>query len=358
VSSLPERIAIALEPWYEAEKRDLPWRGARDPYSIWVSEVMLQQTRVETVKRYYDGFLARFPDVGTLAAADEDAVLGAWSGLGYYRRARMLHQGAQYVVDELGGCLPDSPAALREIPGVGPYTAGAIAAIAFDRCAPLVDGNVARVLSRVCAQEDPREQGADADRNWATVRAILGHGRPRMLAQALMELGATVCTVRSPQCEACPLHEHCEARARGLVDRIPQPRRRVAKSTERFCALAVCARRRVLLVRRPPDGLLANVWCLPLVSVPRRGRQPRTPPHAQAEELLGVPVEFESEPLEPLRHVFTHRIWDLHPWACRAERTLQLPNSSPKNRRWIRRGERPEGGIPAVTDKLLARVGW
>jgi len=358
VSSLPERIAIALKPWYEAEKRDLPWRGTRDPYAIWVAEVMLQQTRVEAVKRYYGSFLARFPDVGTLAAADEDAVLGAWSGLGYYRRARMLHRGARYVVDELGGTLPGSPEALREIPGVGPYTAGAIAAIAFDQCTPLVDGNVARVLSRVCAHEDPREQGADADAHWATVRAIFRHGRPRLLAQALMELGATVCNVRSPQCPACPLHEHCEARVGGLVDRIPAPRPRAAKTVERWCALGVCSGRRILLVRRPPDGLLAGVWCLPLVSVPRRGKQPRTPPHEQAEELLGMSVEFASEPLEPLRHVFTHRTWDLYPWACRAERRSRPTGISPKDRTWIRPGERPEGGIPSVTEKLLARLQW
>lgn len=354
----PERIATALEPWYETSRRDLPWRETRDPYAIWVSEVMLQQTRVETVRHYYGRFLARFPDVGSLAAADEDAVLGAWSGLGYYRRARLLHRGARYIVDELGGALPSSSDALLRIPGVGPYTAGAIAAIAFDRCAPLVDGNVARVLSRVSAHEDPRDQGADASVHWATVRAIFGHGRPHVLAQALMELGATICAVRSPQCRACPLRRFCEARARGLVERIPAPRRRAVKAVERYCALAVCARRRILLVRRPSTGLLAGVWCLPLLFVPRRGKRPRTPPRQQARELLGVAVEFAREPLAPVRHVFTHRIWDLHPWTCEAGRRPHPAGLSPKDRTWIAPGERPEGGIPRVTEKLLASVGW
>ena len=189
---LSRQLATALEAWFRRDHRDMPWRRTRDPYAIWVSEIMLQQTRVETVERYFDAFLARFPTVGALAAADEQAVLQAWSGLGYYRRARLLHRGARHVVDRHGGTLPADAEGLRSIPGVGDYTAGAIASIAFDLPVPLVDGNVARVLSRIEAIEDPREQAATARRHWRRVAEILRHGTPRVLSQALMELGATV----------------------------------------------------------------------------------------------------------------------------------------------------------------------
>ncbi|MCA9706094.1 MAG: A/G-specific adenine glycosylase, partial [Myxococcales bacterium] len=195
----------------------MPWRRTRDPYAIWVSEIMLQQTRVETVERFYGPFLERFPTVAALARADEQAVLQAWSGLGYYRRARLLHRGARHVVEELRGSIPADAEGLRAIPGVGEYTAGAIASIAFDRPEPLVDGNVARVLSRVEAIEDPKQQLATARRHWRRVAGILRHGTPRVLSQALMELGATVCTPRSPQCLLCPVRSVCAAHRAGQV---------------------------------------------------------------------------------------------------------------------------------------------
>jgi A/G-specific adenine glycosylase len=349
---LAARLAEALAPWFLRTHRDLPWRRTLDPYAIWVSEVMLQQTRVDTVLRYWAPFLRRFPDVGALAAADADDVLAAWSGLGYYRRARLLHEGARHVVRALGGVLPRAPAVLREIPGVGRYTAGAIASIAHDAVAPLVDGNVARVLSRVQALADPREQDAGAAAHWRLCERVLARGSPRVLAQALMELGATVCTPRAPRCGACPLAPMCSARAQGLVDAIPAPKKRTPQALERWLAIAATHRDRLLLVRRADAGLLAGMWCLPLVAM--------TSARARIDEAaiaraLGMPLAIASERGAPLRHVFTHRIWELRPLAARV---VSRPRARAGTTAWIARGERPDGGIPSVTAKLLAAVGW
>jgi A/G-specific adenine glycosylase len=346
--ALAADIARRLAPWFEREQRDLSWRRTRDPYAIWVSEIMLQQTRVETVERYYGEFLRRFPNVGTLAAADEDAVLGAWSGLGYYRRARLLHRGARYVADELRGHMPNDASALRKIPGVGRYTAGAIASIAFDRPEPLVDGNVARVLSRVCAVDEPAQQGADAEPHWLLAAEILRHGSPRVLAQALMELGATICTPRSPRCLLCPLRDPCRARAQGKQELIPAPRKKVDQPLEVHAAIAVVSRKKLMLVRRPAEGLLAGMWCLPLVRCDASGRPD---PRALAE-LVGGSVEPTMGPM--VRHVFTHRIWELHPARVELPRRPKLAAPTA----WIADGQRPEGGLPSVTAKLLRALGY
>ena len=325
----------------------MTWRKTRDPYAIWVSEVMLQQTRVETVERYYGPFLARFPTVVALAAADEDAVLSAWSGLGYYRRARLLHRGARYVASSLGGTLPREGDALQEIPGIGPYTAGAIASIAFDRPEPLVDGNVARVLSRIDAVTEPREQVATASRHWDMARAILSQGSPRVLAQALMELGAMVCTPKAPACSACPLRRHCQAHRQGLTSTIPAVRKKVAQPVEAWWAPAVLWRGQLLFVQRSAAGLLAGLWCLPLV--------PWEEGHAPGAALaaaLGVDLAGEPIVLPRVDHVFTHRIWHVHPCIVRVRR-----KPKPIERHvWSGVDDLPEGGIPSVTSKILARI--
>jgi A/G-specific adenine glycosylase len=346
-------LAHALVPWFDRVQRDLTWRRTRDPYAIWVSEIMLQQTRVETVERYFTRFVARFPDVETLAGADEQEVLAAWSGLGYYRRARLLHRGARHVADQWQGRIPTEVAGLRTIPGVGRYTAGAIASIAFDRPVALVDGNVARVLSRVQAIEHADEQGADAAEHWALAGAIMQHGSPRVLAQALMELGATVCTPKSPQCLLCPVRSHCVAHRQGKTAVIPAPRKRVAQPLERWAALAVVSRRRLLLIRRPLDALLGGMWCLPLVPIDGAGRA--DPNHVQV--LLGAELQMDA-PLGAVRHVFTHRIWELEPRLCPAPRRPPLPGIEPARQAWIAVGERPPGGLPSLTRKLLVRIGY
>jgi len=348
-SALAAALAADLAPWFEASHRDLTWRRTRDPYSIWVSEIMLQQTRVETVERYYADFLERFPSVQALADADEAAVLEAWSGLGYYRRARLLHKGARFVCDELGGTVPDDSADLRAVPGIGRYTAGAIASIAFDKPQPLVDGNVARVLSRVCGIEEPKQQDATASGHWTLTEAILQHGRPRVLAQALMELGATTCTPKSPRCEGCPVRSHCNAFATGRTNTIPAPRKKVAQPLDRLCALAVISRKRLLMVKRPATGLLAGMWCLPLVTDEDGPTELQT--------VFAQPDVMEDwSRVGAVRHVFTHRIWELS--VCRATLPRRPALALEGEVAWVAAGERPAGGIPSVTSKLLKAAGF
>lgn len=367
MTDFAHRLADRLGPWFLQHQRDLLWRKTRDPYAIWVSEVMLQQTRVETVQSYYGAFLAKFPDIGTLAAADESRVLEAWSGLGYYRRARLLHAGARYVASEHGGALPRDAEGLRKIPGVGRYTAGAIASIAYDDPVALVDGNVARVLSRLQALEDPKQQDAAAAGHWALAQSILEHGSPRVLAQALMELGATVCTPVQPRCQACPVQGECKAFARGLQDVIPAPKKRAPSPQQDLWAVAVRAGGKILLERRPDEGLLAGMWCLPLIErAPERAEAPRgglfdrggaSP--AAIRAATGVPVRAVEALDEPVKHVFTHRVWVL--WPCRGEADLEgmsPETDTPAGRMWIARGERPRGGIPRLTEKLLERLGY
>lgn len=216
------KISEALETWFLKNQRPLPWRASYRPYHIWISEIMLQQTRMDVVLAYFERFIDRFPDVRALAEADVEEVLALWSGLGYYRRARMLHAGAQHVVDRHGGELPQSVESLLGIPGIGRYTAGAIASIAYDNAAPIVDGNVARLLSRLEALEAPSGSVALSREEWELATSLVSTASsPRMLNQALMELGALVCTPSRPSCEICPLASWCEARSRGEQERFP-----------------------------------------------------------------------------------------------------------------------------------------
>jgi len=271
----PERgraLAGALVRWFRASNRDLPWRRTRDPYAIWVSEIMLQQTRVEAVVPYYDRFVARFPTVHALADAPIDDVLHAWSGLGYYRRARQLHAAAAVVVGEHAGTVPGDDEALRALPGIGRYTAGAIRSIAFGHAAPIVDGNVARVLSRLFALKGGPGDTAWEKRLWTLAAQLVPASDPSGFNQGLMELGATVCLPRAPRCEACPLAKFCKAHALGREEAFPPPKPRA--KVERVERWALLTRRRsdgaLLLRRLAEDERNAGQWELPLIE-PRAG---------------------------------------------------------------------------------------
>jgi A/G-specific adenine glycosylase len=250
-----------LLAWYGAHRRDLPWRRTCDPYAIWVSEVMLQQTQVAAVLPYFERFLARFPTPAALAAADEDAVLAAWSGLGYYSRVRHLREGAREVVARHDGIVPRDPAALRALPGIGPYTAGAIASIAFGLPEPLLDGNVRRVLARWTA--DPGE-GGDA-RFWELARTLVAGAEPGDWNQALMELGATVCTPQVPACARCPVSGHCRAHTIGRPEDFPRARPRKPSRTVRVEVALIERDGAVLLERSGAGGPLRGKWDLPAV---------------------------------------------------------------------------------------------
>jgi A/G-specific adenine glycosylase len=275
---------------------------------------MLQQTRVETVIPYWERFLARLPDVGALASAEPDEVMGLWSGLGYYSRARNLQRAARLVVERHGGRIPDTAAGLRELPGVGRYTAGAVASIAFDRPEPVVDGNVARVLVRLLGiREDPKRP-AVAERLWAEAARLARGPRPGDLNQALMELGALVCTPRAPRCPACPLRRRCAARRAGDAEALPVRAARARPRALEAVAALVVRRGRVLAVRRPARGLLGGLWELPGGEL-----EPRERPEAGLRRTLlartGLAVAG-GEPRGAVAHAFTHRSLRLHVFRC------------------------------------------
>jgi len=304
------RIREQLLAWYDANRRDLPWRHTQDPYAIWISETMLQQTRVETVIPYYERFLARFPDVETLADSEQEDVYGHWAGLGYYSRARNLHAAAKRVVTDFGGRLPSSAESLRSLPGVGRYTAGALASIAFDQPEAIVDGNVKRVLARrLGIREDVADKHVEA-RIWAEAARLARGRRPGDLNQALMELGATVCTPRSPDCPACPLQRGCEARRAGDAESLPVKAPRGRVRSVRAVAVWLERRGRVLAVKREAGALLGGLWELPGGDLDA-GEKPADGAARLLEAGLGLHVEA-IRGAGRVQHEFTHRRLTLH----------------------------------------------
>lgn len=309
-------IGRDLLAWYERHRRDLPWRRSRDPYRIWVSEIMLQQTQVATVIGYYERWMQRFPDLSALACADTDAVLSAWEGLGYYSRARNLLAAARRVLDEHGGQLPRAVTELRRLPGIGRYSAGAIASIAYDAAEPAVDGNIVRVLTRLfCLEGDPKRAPL-AERIWELARQLIPEGRARDFNQALMELGATCCTPKSPSCARCPVAAHCEAARRGEVERFPASSRRPVTVEQRRVAAVIWRDGRVLAVRQPATATRwAGLWTFPETERASEA----APEHALerfVHESTGLAVKSEGERLVITHQVTRFRI-TLEVHACR-----------------------------------------
>ena len=312
--------------WYRTHRRDLPWRRSRDPYAIWVSEIMLQQTQVATVLPYYRRFLDRFPDPATLARASEEEVLSAWSGLGYYRRARALHESARQVTARHAGRLPADPQALRRLPGIGRYTAGAIASIAFDLCEPVLDGNVRRVLVRLFAVAS----GPGTDRRlWQLAGDLVRGPEPGNLNQALMELGALVCRPADPNCAACPVAGHCRGRSRDPL-RHPAPRPRRASERVRVAVAVVRRSGRMLLERPRRPNPLRGRWDLPAAELPARADA-----SASIRSLLrrrhALVVRVERE-IGRAAHGIMHRRLELEIHDCRLGRGRVAGNAE---LRWL-----------------------
>jgi A/G-specific adenine glycosylase len=302
-----QALAPALLDWHARHGRhDLPWQLQRSAYRVWVSEIMLQQTQVATVIGYFGRFMARFPDVASLAAAQPDEVLHLWSGLGYYSRARNLQRAAREVVDRHGGELPASVDGLASLPGIGRSTAGAIRALAAGERAPILDGNVRRVLARYFALRGPLSGAARERELWALADACTPHERLATYTQAIMDLGATVCVRSRPLCAACPLAGGCAAKRAGLQGEIPAPRPRAARPLRR--AVWLLARRadgRVLLERQPERGLWGGLWCPPQFGDAAEARAWAQARLEQPSEQAGAPGTF--------RHAFTHFELEVEP---------------------------------------------
>jgi A/G-specific adenine glycosylase len=266
----PRDVSRALLAWFAREGRDLPWRRSRDPWHVWVSEIMLQQTQVERVRDYFTRFIARFPTVADLAGAREQEVLRLWEGLGYYRRARQLHEAARVVVAEHDGRVPQTPAVLATLPGVGRYTAGAIASIAFDARAPIIEANSRRVLARLVGHDRPLGGAAGDGPLWEVAESVVPAREPGRFNQALMDLGAMVCTPTRPRCDACPLAAACVARRIGRAESIPVKAARPSVRRLRETALVLRRGGRVLVARCPPGAWWEGLWDFPRIGTAER----------------------------------------------------------------------------------------
>lgn len=389
-------VVRALLAWYRKQARPLPWRHDRTPYRILVSEFMLQQTQVDTVIPYYERFLERFPTLDALARASEDDVLKLWEGLGYYRRARNLHRLAREVQERRNGQLPHRVEELRELPGVGEYTAGAVASIAFGHPVPAVDGNVQRVVARLLNVEEPVDRTSGRSRVREGARRLVAAAPPGQagdLNQALMELGALTCTARSPQCPSCPVNDLCMAYRLGTVSERPvrqAPPRPVPVDVTVLVIVhggsgsswADRVRRgRVLLQRRPEDGLLGGLWGLPAVegalrdgSGVQQGRGQQKTSESEESFLIACfppgdePGDAErlSGPLCFLEHVFSHRRWRMRAYGIAVPRGASPEDwrrrlagwlgSEEEDLRWADAGERARLGIPRPFRRILERV--
>lgn len=343
------RLRRSLLAWFDRSGRDLPWRSRRTPWRVWVSEVMLQQTRVEAVVDPYRRFLAAFPSLASLARAEEAEVLALWSGLGYYRRARLLHAGARYVVEHHRGRIPRSREELRRVPGVGAYTSSALLSIAFGQREAALDANVTRVVARLQAVGDPRSaRGRAAVAAAAT--ALVDCERPGDVNEALMDLGSSICTARQARCQLCPLSRECRGRARGDAAAIAGPRARKPPRRVQLACAVVTRGPRVLFLQRPADDrLLAGLWDLPTVE--DDGVEAGDPAAALRRLLRrrsGLDVVLEG-PVASVAHDIVGRRIVARVYAGRVRSRARLPADA----RLLSEEERPGVGLPALPVKIL-----
>jgi A/G-specific adenine glycosylase len=345
-------FSARLIAWQRQHGRhDLPWQNTRDPYRIWLSEIMLQQTQVSTVIPYYAKFLARFPDVAALAAAPSDDVMALWAGLGYYTRARNLHRCAQVVVEQHGGAFPASVEELAELPGIGRSTAAAIASFAFGARATILDGNVKRVLARVFGVEGfPGEKKVE-NAMWTLAESLLpsnaSNAEVSAYTQGLMDLGATLCMRGKPDCARCPFAADCVANVTGRQRELPASRPKKAVPTRRTWMLVLRDGNAVMLERRPPSGIWGGLWSLPEA----------TDEASLAERARAFGSDGEVSALAPFSHVFTHFKLDIEPRLVELDRGVgALAALNDADTAWVALGDLDSFGVPAPVRKLLASL--
>lgn len=343
----PPPFSSRVVAWQrEHGRHDLPWQATRDAYRIWISEIMLQQTQVATVLAYYERFLARFPDVRSLAAASEDDVLALWSGLGYYARARNLHRAAREVVERFDGVFPATHADLVQLPGVGRSTAAAIAAFATGERGAILDGNVRRVLARHAGIDGDPASAAVAARLWSEAEARLPAGGIEAYTQGMMDLGANLCLPRVPHCLLCPVAGDCVARIENRIDELPQRRARAAARRKRIAMLVVLSHGEVLLEKRPSTGIWGGLWSLPEAEA---GASPR--------DFLAREWGLEAariDAIEPFEHAFTHFILEVEPWRIELRSSARLAEGRPAT--WLALADLAGAALPSPVRKLLQKL--
>jgi len=338
-----------LIQWFSEEQRDLPWRKSNNPYKVWVSEVMLQQTRVDTVIPYYNRFLEKFPTIESFAEADEEAVLKIWEGLGYYSRVRNLHTAVKEVVEEYGGNVPDTLEEISKLKGVGPYTAGAVLSIAYGRPEPAVDGNVMRVLSRILLLKDDIAKASSRKIFEKAARELMYIENPSYFNQALMELGALICTPTSPACLLCPVREHCLAFNEGVQEELPVKTRKKSTRHEDLVSVVLTNKKGEILIRkRPNKGLLADLWEFPNLKI-----VPVLDEWEILQDFLSTEFSMDAaivkKPFTKVDHVFTHLTWTINAF----EGKLAAGNiREHKNLKFVTKQELEEFAFPVSHQKI------
>lgn len=337
----------SITAWYLENKRDLPWRRTKDPYAIWVSEIMLQQTKVDTVISYYHRFLQRFPHIDALAEASEEEVLSLWQGLGYYVRARNLHRAARLIVDQYRGQFPSDYREVRSLPGIGDYTAGAILSIAFNQSYAAVDGNVLRVISRIKGLAEDISLPETKKKIARMVDEMIPEGQAGNFNQGLMELGAMICLPSAPLCLQCPVQSFCLAYAGGKQKDLPVKKKRTKPMDPIPYRVAVIqCQDRLLMEHRKEESLLGQMWGLPMVE-----EGLASPADILFWEKYGLKLT-QDQPLASVTHVFTHRVWEMNV----SSYTL-LPGSDPTSTLcWVTEEERKKLAVPTAFQKVLDRI--
>ncbi|NOZ19640.1 MAG: A/G-specific adenine glycosylase [Planctomycetes bacterium] len=347
------KLPARLLKWYDKAKRDLPWRRTRNPYRIWLAEVMLQQTRVETVVPYYKRFLKRFPKLTDLAQAPVDDVLEVWAGLGYYSRARNFHAAAQKTVENHGGKVPRRLEDMLQLPGVGRYTAGAVLSIAYRQPVPILDGNVTRILCRLFAIKSNPKLGRTQKRLWALSESLLPRDRPGDFNQAMMEFGATLCTPKTPACSACPVANLCEALRLGKVEQLPKmPKPKPVPHYDVAVGL-IWRRKRLLIAKRPMDVMLGGLWEFP-GGKPEKGETLEEALHREVKEEVGLTVEV-GPLLTTVNHAYSHFKVTLHAFHCRSGRGRPRALACDAVR-WVAVGQLRDYPFPAGSLRIIRRL--
>ncbi len=349
----PESFQQDLTGWYNDHHRVLPWRQTKDPYRIWVSEVMLQQTQVKTVIPYYLNFIERFPGIQDLSRANPDQILKVWEGLGYYARARNLHKAARIVTQELDNRIPDSPEEFKKLPGVGDYICAAVLSIAHDRELAVVDGNVKRVLARLLCLDTPVNAGSAHKMFLPHASRLLDTGDPGTFNQAVMELGALVCSPKHPNCESCPVCTHCSSLKKNQVDHYPKRKKSKPVPVRRISAGIVKKNEKLLITKRKSEGLLGGLWEFPGGKVEER-ESSRAACIREIREETGLCVEIESK-LTTISHAYTHFKIRMDVYYCR-HKSGEVRLNGPVDFKWIALEDIDNFAFPKANLKFISQI--